>query len=300
VRLVIAIGGNALLRRGERPDAGVQLEHVRVAAEALAPLAREHELLICHGNGPQVGLLALESASDPILSRPYPLDVLVAQTQGMIGYWLVQSLHNAGVAKPLVCLVTQVLVSSSDPAFADPTKFVGPIYTAEEATELKKRPGWILAADGTSWRRVVPSPEPREILEMETARTLLSTGSVVICGGGGGAPVVQDSGQLRGVEAVVDKDLTSALLAEAVHADRLLLLTDVPAVLRDYGTPAATSIRRVRIEEVAQMSFPAGSMGPKIEACRRFVQATGNAAAIGALEDAEQILAGTAGTILTR
>ena len=299
MRLVVALGGNALLRRGEKPDAGVQLEHVRAAAAALAPLAQEHELLICHGNGPQVGLLALESESDPSLSRAYPLDALVAQTQGMIGYWLVQSLHNAGVVKPLVCLVTQVLVLASDPAFADPTKFVGPVYSAEQAQALRSRRGWVLAPDGESWRRVVPSPEPRGIQELATVSMLLGNGSVVICGGGGGAPVVEDSGRLRGVEAVVDKDLTSALLAEEVGADRLLILTDVPAVERDYGTPAASPIRHARAEDVALLSFPAGSMGPKIEACRRFVQGTGNAAAIGALEDVAGILAGTAGTTLT-
>jgi carbamate kinase len=300
VRIVVALGGNALLARGEKPDASIQIEHVRVAAQALAPLAQEHELLLCHGNGPQVGLLALESEADRSLSRGYPLDALVAQTQGMLGYWLVQSLANAGVTKPLVSLVTQVLVAADDPAFACPAKFVGSSYSHETASGLAKSRGWSVAADGANWRRVVPSPEPLGIVELATIKALLGQGSVVVCGGGGGAPVVSDQGQLCGVEAVVDKDLVAALLAEAVAADLLLVLTDVPAVMRDYGTPTATALDHLTLAEVATLTFPAGSMGPKVEGCRRFVAATGGIACIGVLADAQALAEGRGGTRITR
>lgn len=300
MRIVVALGGNALLRRGEKPDALVQLEHIRTAAEALAPLARAHELLICHGNGPQVGLLAMESESDPLLSRAYPLDALVAQTQGMIGYWLGQSLHNAGVDRPVVSIVTQVLVDASDPAFDTPTKFVGAVYGRAAADELARERGWSVAPDGDGWRRVVPSPEPLALLEQDTVLALLSTGAVVVCAGGGGAPVVSDAGKLSGVEAVVDKDLTAALLATQTGADRLLILTDVPAVMRSFGTPEAIAISRLRVSQIAGLQLPAGSMGPKVEACRRFVTASSGSATIGALTDVAALLAGTAGTTVTR
>ena len=300
MRIVIALGGNALLQRGDRPDASIQLVHVRAAAQALAPLAHEHDLLICHGNGPQVGMLALESASDAALTRPYPLDDLVAQTQGMIGYWLVQSLHNAGVGKPILSLVTQTQVDPADPAFADPSKFVGRGYSAEQARQLAKQHGWTVAADGDRWRRVVASPEPQRIIEQASVNGLLTDGAVVVCGGGGGAAVVENSeGHLTGVEAVVDKDYVAAMLAITVGADRLLVLTDVPAVMNEFGTPDAAPLSRVSLDELAGMSFPAGSMAPKIEGCRRFVTATGGTAAIGSLTDAAALLAGTAGTTIT-
>jgi carbamate kinase len=300
VRLVVALGGNALIHRGERPDATVQLEHVRAAAEVLAPLANDHELVICHGNGPQVGLLALESEADRSLSRAYPFDALGAQTQGMIGYWLSQSLHNAGAVAPVLSIVTQVRVDALDPAFAAPSKFVGPVYPREEAQRLSEGRGWSISADGAGWRRVVPSPEPQEVVELGSLATLLGLGTTLICGGGGGAPVVADAGgQLRGVEAVVDKDLTSALLATSLDADMLLILTDVSAVMLDYGTERQTALRQVRLDDLATMSFPAGSMGPKVEACRRFVAATGKPAAIGAIRDAGLLLTGKAGTRVT-
>ncbi|MEV7928219.1 MULTISPECIES: carbamate kinase [unclassified Kitasatospora] len=300
MRIVAALGGNALLRRGERPDAGIQLGHVRTAARALGPLAARHELVICHGNGPQIGMLSLESESDPALSRPYPLDALVAQTQGMIGYWLTQCLGNDGLAKPVLSLVTQTLVDPGDPAFAEPTKFVGPVYDHRRARQLADLHGWTIAADGDRWRRVVPSPEPQRIIEQDSITHLLDTGSVVICGGGGGAPVADDgSGRLHGVEAVVDKDSTAALLATTLHADRLLVLTDVPAVMAHFGTPQATALRHLDLDDLAGMEFPAGSMGPKIAACRHFVAATGHPAAIGQLPDASAILAGAAGTTIT-
>lgn len=300
MRIVVALGGNALLQRGDKPDAGVQLVHVRAAARALAAVANEHELLICHGNGPQVGMLALESASDATLTSPYPLDDLVAQTQGMIGYWLVQSLRNAGVSKPILSLITQTQVDPDDPAFADPSKFVGPGYTHEQAEELANQHGWNIAADGDRWRRVVASPQPEGIIEQDSITGLLDTGAVVICGGGGGAAVTQDAtGQLTGVEAVVDKDYLSAMLAIAVGADRLLVLTDVTAVMTGFGTPDAAPLTHVSLAELAGMSFPAGSMAPKIEGCRRFVAATGHPASIGSLTEADALLAGTAGTTIT-
>jgi carbamate kinase len=300
VRIVVALGGNALLERGERPDAAIQRRHVRRAAQALAPLAAEHDLVLCHGNGPQVGVLALESAADPGLSEPYPLDVLSAETQGMIGYWLAQELRNAGITRPVVAVLTQTVVHVTDPAFAAPTKFIGPVYTLEDADALIARHGWTIGVDGAHWRRVVPSPEPRRIVETGTIRTLVDAGSIVICGGGGGIPVVDTvQGGLSGVDAVVDKDLTAAMLALTLAADRLLVLTDVPAVQRDFGTPRATPIAAVGADALADLTFPAGSMRPKVEACIRFVRASGSPAAIGALGDAAAVLAGTAGTTIT-
>lgn len=300
MRVVVALGGNALLQRGEKPDAGIQLEHIRQAAQALAPLAAQHELIICHGNGPQIGMLALESERDPMLTSPYPLDVLGAQTQGMIGYWLAQCLRNAGVTKPVLTIVTQTLVSPSDPAFALPEKFVGPVYTREHAQQLADQHGWSIAADGGQWRRTVPSPTPLRIIEQESIEGLLRSQVVLICGGGGGVPVTDGgSGQLSGIEAVVDKDLTAALLAIALHADRLLILTDVPAVMAHYGTPQAAPLHHIDLDELTRLQFPAGSMGPKIAACRQFVAATGQPAAIGSLSDAAPLLAGTTGTIIT-
>jgi carbamate kinase len=300
MRLVVALGGNALLERGERPDAAIQRRHVAAAAAALAPLAASHQLVLCHGNGPQVGVLALESSTDPALTRPYPLDVLVAQTQGMIGYWLVQELRNAGVVGRLACVLSQTVVDEFDPAFRAPSKFIGASYDKASADDFAARFGWTVAADGPRWRRVVASPRPLELVEMPTIRSLVEGGVLVVCGGGGGVPVVRSSaGSLTGVEAVVDKDLTSASLAIALRADRLLVLTDVTAVIRDYGTPSAQPIHSIDTDALSAMTFPAGSMGPKVEACIRFVQATGQTAAIGALTDAADILAGRAGTTIT-
>src|SRR5579862_5401843 len=300
MRVVVALGGNALLQRNERPDAGIQRRHVQQAAAALAPLAAEHQLVLCHGNGPQVGMLALESQADTSLSQPYPLDVLVSQTQGMIGYWLVQELRNAGVAQPAVCVVSQTVVDPSDPAFGHPTKFIGASYDQGEAQELAERLGWTIAADGPRWRRVVASPKPLGLVEIETVRSLADSGVLVVCGGGGGVPVTRsDGGELTGVEAVVDKDLTAAELAITLKADRLLVLTDVPAIILDYGRPDARPIPAIDADALAAMTFPAGSMGPKAEACLRFVLASGQPAAIGALSDAAAILAGQAGTTIT-
>ena len=300
MRVVVALGGNALLERDERPDAVVQRRHVQQACAALAPLAAAHQLVLCHGNGPQVGVLALESQADTSLSQPYPLDVLVAQTQGMIGYWLVQELGNAGVAQRVVCVLSQTVVDPADPAFGHPAKFIGASYAKDEAQALAGRLGWTIAADGAHWRRVVASPRPLGLVEIETVRSLAEAGALVICGGGGGIPVVRSgTGGLTGVEAVVDKDLTAAELAITLKADRLLVLTDVPAIIRDYGRPDAQPIHAIDTGALAQLTFPAGSMGPKVEACIRFVEASGQSAAIGALTDAADILAGRAGTTIT-
>ena len=301
MRVVAALGGNALLERGEKPDEDIQEHHVRQAVAALAPLAQAQDLVVTHGNGPQVGMLALESASDPALTRPYSLDVLGAQTQGMIGYWLARDLRGAAPGKPAACLVSQTRVDPDDPAFANPTKFVGPVYEEKQARDLAAERGWAVARDGEAWRRVVPSPEPLELVELPLIMKLVDSGALVVCAGGGGIPVVADaSGALRGVEAVVDKDLTAALLAEAVNADALLLLTDVDAVIDGFGTPGARAIRRTTPAELRTRSFPAGSMGPKVEAACRFVEATGKIAAIGRLDAAASLLRGDAGTTVSR
>jgi len=298
--MVIALGGNALLERGERPDSDIQEAHVASAVDALAPLLREHDVILTHGNGPQVGLLALESAHDPALSRPYPFEVLGAQTQGMIGYWLVQALSRLVPDRPAVCLLCRTVVSAGDPAFARPTKFVGPVYDRVTAQRLAAERGWQVRQDGQAWRRVVPSPEPVALAELDTIRLLAASGLIVVAAGGGGIPVTRDAaGGLHGVEAVVDKDLTAALLARAVGADTLLILTDVAAVEEGHGTPGARPIRRAAPEQLRAMTFPAGSMGPKVQAACRFAE-SGGLAAIGRLGDARALLAGAAGTIVAR
>ena len=299
MRIVIALGGNALLERGEAPDADIQEHHVRIAAEALAPIVQEHDVVVTHGNGPQVGVLALESGADPALSSPYPFDTLVAETQGLIGNWLLTAIERAAPGREAVCLLTRTLVDAADPAFSAPTKFVGRTYTVRQATELTRRHGWTLRQDGNSWRRVVASPEPRAIIELEGIRSLLHHGRTVICAGGGGVPVVRDAnGGLRGVNAVVDKDLTSALLAVLLQADALLLLTDVANVQRNYGTPSAHPIGKITTGDLREMDFAAGSMGPKIDGACRFVEATGSVAAIGRLTDAVRLLGAEDGTIV--
>jgi carbamate kinase len=300
VRIVAALGGNALLRRGEKPDAAVQSENVQRAVAALAPLASEHELVLTHGNGPQVGVLALQSASDPHLTTPYPFDVLGAQTQGMIGYWLLQSLQNELPGRQVAAIINQTLVSASDPAFANPTKFIGEVYDEQTAKALSEQRGWTVRPDGEHWRRVVGSPRPQRVVETRLIRLLLGSGAVVVCAGGGGVPVIRnEDGRLQGVEAVVDKDLTTSVLAEALDADVLLILTDVPHVQRGFGTPDAEPLLRATPASLQREDFAAGSMGPKVDAACRFVELTGDMAAIGRLEDAQEILAGTAGTIIT-
>lgn len=300
VRIVVALGGNALLRRGQKPDADVQAENVRTAVAALAPLAHEHELVITHGNGPQVGVLALQSASDPHLTTPYPFDVLGAQTQGMIGYWLLQSMQNHLPGRQVAAIINQTLVEAGDPAFMTPTKFVGEVYSREEADRLAAERDWVVRPDGAGWRRVVGSPRPQRVVETRLIRLLLESGALVVCAGGGGVPVIRDeAGHLQGVEAVVDKDLTSAVLAESLDADVLMVLTDVRNVMRDFGTPGQEALHRAAPSTLRELDFAAGSMGPKVDAACRFVELTGGVAAIGRLEDAAAILRGEAGTIVT-
>ncbi|MFN8052638.1 MAG: carbamate kinase [Acidimicrobiales bacterium] len=307
MRLLVALGG-ALLPRGAVPDASVQIEHVTAVAPALAAVAQHHDVVITHGNGPQVGLLALESDDDESLSRPYPLDALVAETQGLIGYWLQRSLAAAGLTRPVVSLVTQTVVDGADPAFSAPTKFVGAAYGEDEARALAAARGWTVAADGDRWRRVVASPEPLRVVETPTVAQLLGSGTTVICAGGGGVPVAGTTddtpggttdgrtGGLAGVEAVVDKDSVAALLAVALDVEQLVLLTDVPAVMVGYGTPEARALGDISVAELGELAFPAGSMGPKVTAACAFADATGRTAAIGALDDLDRILAGAAGT----
>lgn len=293
-RLVVALGGNALLRRGEPAEAETQRHNVAAAAAALARLAEHDELVITHGNGPQVGLLALEAdAYDGV--KPYPLDVLGAESQGMIGYLIVQALR-AQTDASVVALLTEVAVDADDPAFGRPTKPIGPVYSAAEARKASAEHGWDVAADGEYYRRVVPSPEPREIVELEAIETLLESGSVVVCAGGGGVPVVREGARLQGVEAVIDKDLTAALLAEKLHADRLVILTDVPYIERGWRTPGASPIAATTPAELRQLQFAPGSMRPKVEAACRFVEQSGGEAVIGSLAELDDVAAGRVGT----
>jgi carbamate kinase len=293
-RLVVALGGNALLRRGEPAEADVQRRNLAGVGGALADLAVGNELVITHGNGPQVGLLALEADAYHEV-KPYPLDILGAESQGMIGYLVLQALR-AETHTDAVALLTEVVVDAADPAFARPTKPIGPIYTVAEARRLAAEHGWTVAPDGDSYRRVVPSPQPQEIVELDAIEGLLREGSIVVCAGGGGIPVVREGDRLRGVEAVIDKDLTAALLAELLDADRLLILTDVPCVERGWGTPEAEPIRCAAPSELRRLEFAQGSMAPKIEAACRFAEATGREAVIGALTELAEVAAGRAGT----
>ncbi len=298
MRIVVALGGNALLRRGERPEIEIQRRNVEVAVRSLAEIARLHEVVVTHGNGPQVGLLALQSAPGSDV-RPYPLDVLGAESEGMIGYLLEQGLANALPERRVATMLTQVVVNRDDPAFQRPNKPIGPVYDEAEARRLAAEHGFSIAPDGPAFRRVVPSPEPRAIVEVEALRLLVEHGVLVVCVGGGGIPVVIDaSGALRGVEAVVDKDLSAALLARVLDADFLLMLTDVQAVERNWRTGRAEPIRSATTAELRELQFADGSMGPKVDAACRFVDSTGGRAAIGALDQASAVLAGRSGTLV--
>lgn len=290
MRVVLALGGNALLLRGAAPAIAPQVSRARDAIAQLAPLAATNQVVITHGNGPQVGVMAQESPDTPF-------DTLVAQTQGMIGYWLVQALQNHLGANQAATVLTQVVVSPDDPAFSDPTKFVGQAYSHEEASRLARENGWVVRADGKHFRRVIASPTPRRCLDLDLIASLLDAGRTVVCAGGGGIPVFTDEeGNLHGAEAVIDKDLTAAMLGIDLETDRLIILTDVPGIIKDFGTPAAALLPHAAPEELRQMNFSPGSMGPKVEAVCHFVEATGKTAAIGALGDAAGLVAGTSGT----
>ncbi|SVB12113.1 uncharacterized protein METZ01_LOCUS164967, partial [marine metagenome] len=299
MRLVIALGGNALLRRGEPTTTTFQRKNVRIAAQAIAPVARDHQVVITHGNGPQVGLLALQAAAYDDRAS-YPLDVLGAETEGMIGYMIEQELGNLlPVERPLATILTMVEIDRDDPALKNPTKPIGPVYDESEARRITAEHDWVVAPDGDGWRRVVPSPLPRRVFEIRPIRWLLERNVVVICSGGGGIPTMYDERRkLRGVEAVIDKDRASALLAEEVDAECLLLATDVDAVYLDWGTPEEKPIRNITPDRLARYSFPSGSMGPKVEAACTFVERTGRKAVIGGLQEIEEMLAGRVGTLI--
>jgi carbamate kinase len=298
MRIVVALGGNALLERGQPMTAEQQRSNVQVAARQLAPIAEEHELVISHGNGPQVGLLALQSAAYEEVEA-YPLDVLGAQTEGMIGYFIEQELGNIlPFERPFASILTMIEVDPEDPAFEDPTKFIGPVYEREEAERLAAEKGWAIKPDGAKWRRVVASPEPKRIFEIRPIRWLLEQGCVVICTGGGGIPTMYRPGTrtLVGAEVVIDKDRASALLAEELDADLFVMATDVDAIYRDWGTPDQAPIGRITPSELEALALPAGSMGPKAEAAMTFVRHTGRRAAIGTLAELGRVVAWERGT----
>ena len=299
MRIVVALGGNALLKRGEPLTAKNQRQNVKIAAAALAPLVEGNELVISHGNGPQVGLLALQAAAY-LEVEPYPLDILGAQTEGMIGYMIEQELGNrVPFEQPFATILTMVEVDRADPAFEEPSKPIGPLYSEEEAKRLSDEHGWNVARDGEGWRRVVPSPLPQRVFEIRPIRWLLERGAIVICTGGGGIPTMyQDDGTLVGVEVVVDKDRASALMARELEAEMLVMATDVDGVYRRWGTDDLELVRSATPAELAVEEFAAGSMGPKVEAACAFVNETGGRAAIGALADLEKMVAGKAGTII--
>lgn len=290
--VVVALGGNALLRRGEDMTAAAQQRNVERAAKYLAEIVRAgHELVVTHGNGPQIGLLAMQA-------NPWPLDILGAETDGMIGYVIERALENALLHdRPVVTLLTQIVVDGDDPAFVNPTKFVGPIWSQAEAEEIARPRGWTIAQDGKHWRRVVPSPLPLDIPDIKAIRILLENGAVVICGGGGGIPVVRrPDGTHHGVEAVIDKDRASAMLATRLGADALLFLTDVKAVFDGFGTDHARPLETLTAQQAKALKLPEGSMRPKVEAAFDFLHAGGQRAVIGCLEDAAKLVRGTSGT----
>ncbi len=298
--IVIALGGNALLERGEPLEAELQKKNIKLTADQIAKLVKAgHKVVICHGNGPQVGLLALQNDAYKKV-KPYPLDVLDAETQGMIGYLIQQEVGNNISPQACATLLTQIVVDKNDPAFKNPSKPIGPVYNSQtEADAVAKERGWQVAPDGKYFRRVVPSPQPQEIVELSTIKSLLDLNTTLICGGGGGIPVIRNQeGKLEGVEAVIDKDNTASLTAEKLDADRLVILTDVPAVCINWGTPEEKSIKAASPKALAELDFAKGSMGPKIFASCRFVENTGRKATIGRLSDVEGILEGKAGTLI--
>jgi len=302
MRIVAALGGNALIRRGQPLSVQTQRDNLAAAAQALAPLARAHELLITHGNGPQVGLLALQAAAYAGQSggEATPLDVLGAESEGMVGYLIEQALANLLPERRFATLLTQIEVDPADPAFAHPSKPIGPLYSEAELAALVRPAHWQFGRDGERWRRLVASPRPLQVLELPVIRLLLEQGVSVICGGGGGIPVLRRDGVVHGVEAVIDKDHASGLLARQLGADLLLLLTDVPGVAPDFRAAEPRWLHRTTPAALRELALPAGSMGPKVQACIEFVEAGGPRAAIGRLEDATALVSGSAGTQLSK
>lgn len=298
MKVVIALGSSALLKRGEPLEAGILRQNIAHAAVTLAEIARAHKVVLVHGSGPQAALLALKAEAEA-QTRPYPLDAHCAEIEGLIGYMIQQELASLLPKHRVVTLVTQIAVNENDPAFKAPGKRIGPAYSAEEGRRLEQARGWDMVDEGSTWRRVVPSPEPLRVLELAPIRVLLEAGAVVVCAGGGGIPVVvSPTGAVRGVEAVIEKDLAAALLAHQVGADALLLLTDVDAVYVGWGGDKARPIRETMPSELRKFTFAPGSMGPKVHAACRFVEAGGSLAGIGRLEDAASILYGLMGTIV--
>lgn len=295
MKIVVALGGNALLRRGEVPEASTQRRRLRPVARDIAALAERYEVYVVHGNGPQVGLLALETEANTTLSEPYPLGDLVAESQGLIGSWIQQALLNERCRA--VALITQVVVAGDDAAFADPSKLIGGTYDEETARQLAAERGWDVRSDGDSWRRVVPSPRPVDVLDVESAEMLARQGRVVVLGGGGGVPLLRRPDLYAPVEAVVDKDLVAAIVADQVDADLMVILTDVEGLMADFGTPEERLLERVTVDDLAGQEFAAGSMGPKVEACLNFVVGGANRrAVIAALESLTRAVAGEDGT----
>ena len=297
MRIVVALGGNALLRRGQPMTADNQRENIRTATAQIARVAPGNELVVAHGNGPQVGLLSLQAAAYTDVA-PYPLDVLGAETEGMIGYMIEQELGNLLPKDvPFATLLTQVEVDPKDPAFKSPTKPIGPVYSEADAKRLAAEKGWDIAPDGDKFRRVVPSPKPKHIFEIRPIKWLLEKGTVVICAGGGGIPTMYgEDGNLKGIEAVIDKDLASSLLAQQLNSDLLVIATDVNAAFINWGKPDQKGITQAHPDELEKLGFAAGSMGPKVEAACEFARKTGKTAVIGALADIEAIVQGKAGT----
>lgn len=294
MRILLALGGNGLLRGGEPASAERQLRNLEAAASVVAELAAAHEVIIADGNGPQVGLLALQNEAFPDVSA-HPLD-LWAETEGMVGHTLELAIRNRLPERDVVSVLTEVVVASGDPAFDKPTKPIGPIYDDDEAQRLRRDRGWTFGRDGIGFRRLVPSPEPNAIAEIRSLRVLVDSGALVVCAGGGGVPIaLNDDGAMHGVEAVVDRDLTAALLARRLDVD-LLLLTAVDVVHRDWNTPSERPIACADPAELRSLRFAARSIGAKVEAACRFTEATGRRAAIGALSDALPIAQGAAGT----
>lgn len=296
--VVIALGGNALLRRGEPLEADIQRRNVLLASRQIAALTKDWNVVLVHGNGPQVGLLALQNSAYPQVA-PYPLDVLGAESQGMIGYLLIQELKNCLPEQQVSALLTQVEVDPDDSAFSDPSKYIGPVYDQETALALSLDKGWAIKPDGKYFRRVVPSPKPLNIIETAAINALIAQGHLVVCAGGGGIPVLRQEGKLHGIEAVIDKDLSAAFLAEQINADALLILTDADAVYLDWGTQQQRALSKVTPNDLADITFDAGSMGPKVSAASHFVRSRHGIAGIGALQNATRILTGEQGTLIS-
>ena len=298
MKILMALGGNALLQRGQPQEASVQMQNIERASKLIAGIAKHHHVVLCHGNGPQVGLLSLMYHAYKDVT-PYPLDVLVAETQGMIGYMLQHALHNEGVEK-VVTLVTQIEVDPNDPAFATPTKPIGPVYDKETALKMAHDKGWEIAPDGKFYRRVVASPHPKNVVELQAALALIDAGYFIIFCGGGGIPVIEDkkTGRLVGTEAVIDKDRAASLVAVELNMDLFMILTDVDAIYVNWGTKDQKAIKEISPTELKKLDFARGSMGPKVEAACNFVFKTNKTAKIGDLFKGDALLNGSSGTTI--